>query len=117
MNDVTSVAQERYEHPFTLEMDRTLSSWVMNHYRQHFTHSLLKEAFAIIPQVGHAPFALDPSSLPPLCAGSYLLLTQSLPRCCTLLALHLECMFAQSQARKQGELLAVHQVALISQTQ
>ena len=43
--------QERLHHPFTLEMEQTLSSWLLNHYRMHFSLPLIKAVFQAIPQV------------------------------------------------------------------
>lgn len=44
------IIQERLEHPFTMEMEQCLNSWVLNHYRQHYTYDLFREIFATIPQ-------------------------------------------------------------------
>ena len=55
--------QERLQHPFTLEMEQSLSSWVLNHYRMHFTHKLIKQTFACIPQVSPLAYNSIPCML------------------------------------------------------
>jgi len=44
-------------------MEQTLSSWVLNHYRQHFTHDLMKDVFAMIPQANFLSPCQSPQPL------------------------------------------------------